>query len=79
MPQKKEVAAGGFDGIRQQVEALGIKYHDGSETCGLTTDDFHELDGHPNQSGYGKIRRCALQALALGGPPDADAARAQSR
>ncbi len=75
VPQKKEVAAGGFDGIRQQVEDLGIEYHDGSEVCGLTTDDFHELDGHPNQSGYGKIRRCALQALELGSPRGAETAR----
>ena len=79
LPQKKEVAAGGFDRIRQQVEDLGIEYHDGSETCGLTTNDYHELDGHPNQSGYGKIRRCALQALALGDPPNVDSARPQSR
>ena len=73
------MAAGGFDGIRQQVEALGIEYHDGSETCDLTIDDFHKLDGHPNQSGYGKIRRCALQALELGSPADVDVALAQSR
>ena len=45
----------------------------------LITNDFHELDDHPNQSGYRKIRHCALQALALGGPPDVDAARAQAR
>lgn len=78
VPQKKEVA-GGFETLRQQVEAAGIEYHDGSETCSLTTSDFYELDGHPNRSGYRKIRRCALQALALGAPPVVDAARAQSR
>ena len=78
VPQKKEVA-GGFESIRREVEAVGIEYHDGSESCGLTTDDFHELDGHPNQSGYQKIRRCTLQALALGSPPGVDAARSPSR
>ena len=45
---------------------MGVDYVNGWRACGLALDDFFPLDGHPNASGYEKIRRCVLRSLARG-------------
>jgi len=43
---------------RQLVSATGLKLIDLSASCPLESSDFHELDNHPNQSGYSKLLNC---------------------
>ena len=38
------------------LESNYIAYIDGLKLCNLTKDDFYKYDGHPNSSGYAKIR-----------------------
>ena len=63
LPQKHEVRGGTFASLRRPTEATGVIYLDGSQRCRLAPEDFFPADGHPNASGYEKIRACAARAL----------------
>jgi len=68
LPQKDEVRSGTFASLRQPTEAAGVTYLDGAQRCGLTARDFFPADGHPNASGYEKIRACTADALGWNRP-----------
>jgi hypothetical protein len=59
LPLRSEVIKGSYNWIGKQVQGLVLSrkvvYFDGLALCGLTKEDFHEHDYHPNASGYAKI------------------------
>jgi hypothetical protein len=66
LPQKDEITYGLSSFGRKVREFLtDSRYHwvDGASLCGLTVQDYHEHDGHPNSAGYGKIRECVKSVL----------------
>jgi lysophospholipase L1-like esterase len=61
MPQKDELRAGPNSLGRQAANFIrqnGFLFEDGFAGCSLMPADFHQHDGHPNSSGYGKMGKC---------------------
>jgi hypothetical protein len=61
LPTREEVIGGKYNYygrlIRKFIISKNISYIDGLKLCGLSKDDFYKYDGHPNTSGYTKIRK----------------------
>ena len=59
IPERGEVIQGSYSPlgqkIRQFISSHKLVYIDGLALGGLTANDYHEQDGHPNASGYNKI------------------------
>lgn len=62
LPLKSEVSQGEYNWIGKQardlVRSRQVAYFDGLALCGLTGQDYHANDNHPNASGYAKILDC---------------------
>jgi hypothetical protein len=67
LPQKDELMLSTLDSLSERgrsfIRQTGLKYVDGSKECGLTIEDFHIHDGHPNSAGYRKILDCVEGAV----------------
>jgi hypothetical protein len=59
IPERGETIQGTYSPLGQKIKEFilshNLVYIDGLALCGLTADDYHEQDGHPNASGYNKI------------------------
>lgn len=54
---------------REAIRESRATLFDGFTRCGLTIDDFHVRDDHPNATGYAKIAACVREAAAELPPP----------
>ena len=66
LPQKDEIISGPAWFGRKADDFIiqnGFAFVNGFKKCGLTLQDYYELDGHPNASGYGKIAICVEHAI----------------
>ena len=66
LPQKNELDAGPNAYGREAIDFIlqgEFQFVDGRAACGLSSGDYHELDGHPNAEGYAKIRSCVEHAV----------------
>jgi hypothetical protein len=67
LPSREEVINGKYNYfgrlVREFIVSSNISYFDGLKLCGLSKDDFYKYDGHPNASGYAKIRRLVENLL----------------
>jgi hypothetical protein len=50
--------------VRQFIQNTGVQYIDGLDKCGLESNDYYKADGHPNKTGYQKIKACVGELLA---------------
>jgi hypothetical protein len=77
LPQKHELDEPTAEGlrVRQAIASAGGQLVDGFKQCGLTPDDYFEIDGHPNPAGYNKIVVCVSRTVEafLSGRSDAAA------
>jgi hypothetical protein len=64
IPERGEAIQGSYSPLGQEIQQFisshKLVYIDGLALCGLTGDDYHKQDGHPNASGYHKIYHCFL-------------------
>ena len=51
--------------VSADVRRAGFGYVSILERCDLEESDYHDVDPHPNRSGYEKIRRCVGRELGL--------------
>ena len=51
--------------VSADVRRAGVGYVSILERCDLEESDYHDVDPHPNRSGYEKIRRCVGRELGL--------------
>lgn len=66
LPQKDELVTGPKSLGRRAndfIRESGFRFVDGRAQCGLSIQNFHERDGHPNESGYAKIATCVRRAI----------------
>lgn len=72
LPAKDEVLRGTVNPLgaraRQFLAQHDIPLEDGIAACGLTEEDFHPTDGHPNPRGYARIEAC-VRRFILEHPP----------
>lgn len=66
LPMKEETIRGRYYlDVAADVRKAGLGYVSMLERCDLESSDYHEVDAHPNQMGYEKIRRCVGRELGL--------------
>ncbi len=72
IPTREEVINKKYDYVGQLagevITSHQVIYQDGLKICGLREDDFYKYDGHPNASGYIKIRRFVENLLKKQAP-----------
>src|SRR5262249_20353927 len=66
LPQKDEVGSSPTWYGRQADDFIiehRLALINGFAKCGLTIQDYHKHDGHPNATGYAKIAACVQRAV----------------
>ncbi len=64
LPEKQEVDSNRYElELREEVEALGIKYFPALQQCDWSREMFYRRDPHPNELGYKNITTCVKDYL----------------